>query len=54
MPITRIPLDIVARASGDKTSGVIVAVLVDELDALEAELAELRVSPQVEGGDDAR
>jgi hypothetical protein len=40
MTITRIPLDIVATQTGDRTSGVIVAVLVDELDALEAPPAE--------------
>lgn len=40
--LTRIPLDIVVVETGQHTSGKIVAVMADDLDALEAENDRLR------------
>lgn len=39
--LSRIPLTIVATASGQKTEGVLVGVMAEQLDALEAERQEL-------------
>lgn len=44
--LTRIPLNIVATATGQTTAGVLVAVMVSDLDALEAEVEDLREDKQ--------
>lgn len=43
--ITRIPLDVVVTATGQRTPDVIVAVMISELDALEREAAGMRDEP---------
>ena len=42
MTVTRIPLDVVVSATGHRTPGVVVGVLVAELDALKQEVEQLR------------
>lgn len=39
MTLTRIPLDVIATGSGQRTEGVLVAVMASDLEQLEARLA---------------
>lgn len=50
--VQRIPLDIVVTTTGERTPGVIVAVMASDLDALEAEVTALR-QQIAEGGESA-
>lgn len=45
-PITRIPLTVVVTETGAKTDGKLVAVMVSDLDALEAENKRLSELPR--------
>lgn len=42
--LTRIPLDVVVTATGERTSGKLVAVMADDLDRLEARLEDAIVA----------
>ncbi len=50
--LTRIPLDIVVTATGERTSGKLVAVMADDLDALERDAGVVCVCTPSDGCDE--